>query len=667
MLHSTILGVLSLGWLTLVTSRALGERLSAAPRLTRLLFGGSWLFLFLTLVISGAYYVGRVTPILFTTAIAFVAGITILVGKPASIEDTRSERERLGIVNLALLLGYFASYGLLLTRLIERRTGDLVMHFWTIPGRLFWALFLFQTIIAIVLCLREARFRTPLIVSHLFLQVSLAAIVYVHGYGFDPFLHEAAIRTIQETGTLLPKTPYYIGAYGLVAFLSWTTTLSVNTILHWLGPVTFAILPPLTLATTPFFQTAPRRGTHAVAGFLGLSLVPISMYLMTTPQGLVYVLALVTILLSFEQNANQRFWRQLPFVVIALSIHPFLSLSLAAYSAFQWLLTNTTLLARISRWALVAANIFIYPVLLLVAGYQQTRAWTVSLQSPFSFLKLPQTHEYYHPATDLFFATGVWYIPLLWMIALWAIVITYKRRSRLFFVSTTFAAVHLASFFLLLIIRPSGLLNDLNYLELIRRVLDLSWLFLLPLVLEAFEVGIAAIRKERSILVGSSAVVTILLLIAARLYTTYPVRTDYLYTRGFQRTSDDVSTVELVSQTNGSYVVLGHQPLAAEAIRARGFFAYRHGEFVYSIPSANKDGLSRRYEELIAHPSVTVLERVQRDFQVDHVIVVIPSYWTGGSQAVAALKAQGLTPRLSSPRGQNTIFVFSASSDSLAK
>lgn len=653
-----IIGVLSLGWLTLVTSRVLGGRLPAAPRLTRLLLGGSWLFLLLTLVVSGGYYVGRVTAMLFTVAILFIAGVTILVGRHALIEDTRSERERLGLVNLALLLGYVASYGLIFIRLIERRTGDLIIHFWAIPGRLFWALFLLESIIAIILCLREARYRLPLIISHLFLQVSLAAIVYVHGYGFDPFLHEAAIRTLQETGTLLPKTPYYIGAYSLVAFLSWTTSLSVNVMLRWLGPAIFATLPPLALAATAFFQTKQHRGYAWLAGFLGLSLVPISMHLMTTPQGLVYALALVTILLSFEQNEKQRFLVQLPFVLIALSIHPFLSLSLAAYSLFQWLLTNTAPLARVTRWALALANVLVYPILLLVAGYQQTHAWTFSLASPLSFFRPPPAHEYYHPVTDLFFAIGAWYMPLLWAIALWAIVITYKRRSRAFFASTTFAAIHLASFFLLLVVRPSGLLNDLNYLELIQRVLDLSWLFLLPLVLEAFDISIAAIRKERSLLLGSTALVGVLLLVTARLYTTYPVRTDYLYTRGFQRTSDDVSTVKQIGQTKGSYVVLGHQPLAAEAIRSRGFFAYRNDEFVYSIPSANKDGLSRRYEELIARPSLTVLETVQHDFQVDQVFVVIPSYWTGGSQAVTALQAQGLTPTLSSPRGQNTIFSF---------
>ncbi len=59
---------------------------------------------------------------------------------------------------------------------------------------------------------RTVRYATILGLFVVATSLFVAAVVYRLGYGFDPFIHEAAMREIVAHGVVFPKTPYYLGA-----------------------------------------------------------------------------------------------------------------------------------------------------------------------------------------------------------------------------------------------------------------------------------------------------------------------------------------------------------------------------------------------------------------------------------------------------------------------
>ena len=65
------------------------------------------------------------------------------------------------------------------------------------------------------LATKANRYTTLFTVLYLMISYSVAVIVYGVGYGFDPFIHQATIKFIDEFGAVSPKPLYYAGQYSL--------------------------------------------------------------------------------------------------------------------------------------------------------------------------------------------------------------------------------------------------------------------------------------------------------------------------------------------------------------------------------------------------------------------------------------------------------------------
>jgi hypothetical protein len=78
----------------------------------------------------------------------------------------------------------------------------------------------------------------------------VAAILYKLGFGFDAFVHRATEIWIQNHSFISPKTPYYIGQYSFVVWLSNLTKISIFYIDIYLVPVLAAITLPITITKT---------------------------------------------------------------------------------------------------------------------------------------------------------------------------------------------------------------------------------------------------------------------------------------------------------------------------------------------------------------------------------------------------------------------------------
>ena len=71
--------------------------------------------------------------------------------------------------------------------------------------------------------------------------LSVSAIVYVVGFGFDPFLHRAAEQALVDTGVVEPVRLLYSGQYTLTAALHHLTAWPIKLIDIWMVPIAASV------------------------------------------------------------------------------------------------------------------------------------------------------------------------------------------------------------------------------------------------------------------------------------------------------------------------------------------------------------------------------------------------------------------------------------------
>ncbi|MBU2566060.1 hypothetical protein KKG46_00695, partial [Patescibacteria group bacterium] len=120
--------------------------------------------------------------------------------------------------------------------------------------------------------------------------LSIAPLIYRIGYGFDGFLHIAGEKVLATSGTLNPKPFYYIGQYVFVTWLSRITQISLVDISKWLVPLAAAFLIPICLAFA-YHRFKPKAGAALV-----LILLPLSLFVGSTPQGFSLVLGITAVI-----------------------------------------------------------------------------------------------------------------------------------------------------------------------------------------------------------------------------------------------------------------------------------------------------------------------------------------------------------------------------------
>lgn len=128
------------------------------------------------------------------------------------------------------IFAYIITYIVCLFLIINHRSSGIIASPWQLIAHLFFGFFGALTILLILIAYLNRNNKLPLIlfIAQTFLMSSVALIIYQIGYGYDPFLHLAAEKVIDATGTLTPKTFYYIGEYSLIIFLKNLTQLPLD-------------------------------------------------------------------------------------------------------------------------------------------------------------------------------------------------------------------------------------------------------------------------------------------------------------------------------------------------------------------------------------------------------------------------------------------------------
>jgi hypothetical protein len=544
--------------------------------------------------------------------------------------------------------------------LTNAATTDAIRSPWLAVDPTFF-LALFFLLLTLIPLLYFGRHRALLFAATsatLFLALATALIVFPIGYGFDSFIHKATQGHIAAFGTITPKPLYYIGQYVLVLFTHHTFFLPVDLIDSVLTPVLTALLLPFA-----WYDTAShllKKNRTAAAALAGLFLLPLSAWIVTTPQGLANLWIILTILMSVPYLLKSEKPRLIPLVICALAtliIHPIAGLPIVFYVLMLSVdpAHHTDKWSRYTRpvfWVLAGLSCIILPLSFIANGILSgtgsaldlSRIPDLILLSTLPFTVFTENH--FSPLLDgVYFFAGNLTLLFIAISLVTAWYYRHKLRGRFRILLIMGLALFINYLFLSTIVDFSFLIDyeRSNYAD---RLVPMITYFLAPL----FILGLsAALLKSRKwpLLVRASFLLLIVALAAGNIYLTYPRDDVYVTGHGYNVSQVDVDTVyEIDKMAEGQpYAVLANQSVSAAAIKNLGFDHYFGDQYFYPIPTGGP--FYQYFLDMNDHPTheraLEALALVNEQCEIDcvdaeQIYYVVNTYWWESSRIIETAK-----------------------------
>lgn len=494
------------------------------------------------------------------------------------------------------------------------------------------AIFLLWTICALSASyIRSSAFTMLHAVLAMVGTLAIAPIIYRMGFGFDGFLHLAGQQVLLKTGFLEPKPFYYIGQYVFTTWLTRVTELPLVEINRWLGPLLTAVLLPVS------FGFAFKRDRWFGQAAMITALLPLSLFVATTPQGLAIVLGVSALALAWGARKkalepSAPFWISL----WSVTIHPLAGIPLFVLVLTLLYLGNRKTWKKHLIWPMaIASGIAIPLVFYWASQYQNALAidWNLAQAGQLSallgsFAKLiPWLGNKYAiwPAWSSLIGLS---LPALGLTACIASIITLKDNDRLA------AAVLLIG--ALTLMAASGILenaSDFTFLiqyekgDYAQRLWQIATMILLiggvPAIGKMFD------RLRTALPIGSAVAIILLGSIgAANAYNSLPRHDAVQASRGWSMSAQDVEAVRWIDRyaKGKDYTVLANQTVSSAAVKEFGFKRYAGDVFFYPIPTGGplyQAYLKMTYED----PSLDTVKDAAKLGKTDLVFVVINDYW----------------------------------------
>ena len=562
------------------------------------------------------------------------------------------------------LVIYFALITINFVQLFFARTDDAISSPWNLLPKSFFYLFIAATLCLIMILLKNKLHRLSLllVVLHFFLFSSVALIVYKIGYGYDPFLHLAAMKEILIKGFILPKTLYYIGDYSLIIFLHYLTRLPLEFLNQALLPFSFALFFPTSIYYGLTKGLGFEKNYTLIAALAGLFL-PISYFIATTPQGLTNLLVLIIIFLSLiNKNELSKFFL-LFLCFITITIHPLYGVPITLFVLF---LTGSELkniiYKRITQISTALIGTIIFPALFISNSW--LNGFKINLHFPEWGVfanKIFITKTYFNFVPDLFHSIG-FNLKLFYLgIALFGLILIFKHKSFQHYRTYLFASIILfINYFLTKSTLDFTFSTNQNELQFMARIFELALYFFLPIFLFLIYNFIKHNFEHSNNFLGKLFSVSALVsALAISLYFSYPIKDNYKDSQEYNVTSADISAVHFIAEyAPTDFIVLGNQMLAAAAINEFGFKNYYHGNFYYSIPDAKQDNLYQFYENMVFDaPNRDFAVKAMRLAGVNQAFFVVSDYWSNSKNIVTLAKSTADSWQ-SIENGKNTILLY---------
>lgn len=545
-------------------------------------------------------------------------------------------------------LFFLASDALLFLVLYLRQCTDTLISPWTIIGPRFFILFGAATFI-LFWTLQKSKdnsWNLFLLAVHSFLILNVALIIFKLGFGFDPFVHQAAEKWIAANGFILPKQPYYTGQYMLALVGHFLTHLPIHLIDKALVPVSAGFILPF----SAFFAFNRANFQEKIfPALLLLFFIPLSFFIVTTPNNLALLISFALFFWIWYQknnttSANRAFGALLALATTA--IHPFIGLPVLI----------------IYLGSMVRRNLFLIPYSLFLAAVLPTAFYLNSLrlgekiilQNPFMHLNnflliFNRPYWLFLERGDRLLKALYFYRdaikPLAIIIMITGIVIAikkYREKLAYFFIATA-GALFISAFMLATAIKfPQVISYEQSAYG--SRLIEVIIVLLSPFFVLAAREFFLFIRRQPGKQLLVSASFAVLLLISW--YFTYPTRNQISLYTGYNIRKADIDATHFIDNRNNhvkDYIVLTNQTVASAALREFGFAKYlptpAGEQYFYSIPTGGP--LYQYFRKMVyEEPKKQWMIEAMKFAGVEKAYFVHTNYWAPAAKIRDAAKPE---------------------------
>jgi hypothetical protein len=562
---------------------------------------------------------------------------------------------RLGKINITIYLIFLVASGL---ELWLGRSDTAFISPWEKINHLFFFFYAISSLTLIITIFNKdvnKKIKLLLISSYYFLSLAVAIIVYKINYGFDPFIHQAAMEVIDKAGFILPKTPYYLGQYGLIISLHKLFGISIYILNKFLVPVlATAILPQLIYRLFNIFKEAPENSKNiSLMGTLLTLAFSLPLFIISTPQNLSYIFLIAAIIYGLTEKKPTK---AIIFSVATAAIHPISGIPALIWSLWLLLKYKRQYLNKLTNslinTLIIVAGAIILPLILLITSGEKINKFSFNQNAITAPLK--ETFSLSMVGKENWILNLTYFIQnnkslLIFIMVIAGIILFYKKYQNylnkeavyiwkgLIFISASLIIAFILSsqisFQQLIIYEQSGYAN---------RIIIIGIIFLMPFLALAINSLLIKIidLKEKNIKI-IWIILGIIFLITS-LYLAYPRFDRYYNSRGYSTSKFDLEAVSQIdNQTKNNYIVLANQQVSAAALKLLGFNHYYQSKqgpiYFYPIPTGGP--LYQHYLDMVYQkPDRETMQAAMNLVGVNEAYLVINKYWNSSAKIVEAAK-----------------------------
>ncbi|MFA6513857.1 MAG: hypothetical protein WCT50_01030 [Patescibacteria group bacterium] len=561
------------------------------------------------------------------------------------------------------------------SQLIMASSDQAFISPWEMVDKLFFLFYILSSLVLIAAVYQKDLNKTTklmLIGGHYFVSLSVAVIVYKISYGFDPFIHQAALEVIDKNGFIFPKTPYYLGEYGLIISLHKLLNISIEFLNKFLVPISAALLLPGIIFKFLDLQQIKKDSNYWLSFLETIFILVFSfpLFIISTPQNLSYLFIILAIISGLTDKKPTR---AIIFSVATASIHPISGIPAIIWSI--WLIVQyyrkrlKVQMKKIISIIIAVSSALFLPLTLLFISGEKINSFHLSFSAlsnqikGISILSLAGSENWLLNLTYLIF-WGNKFILIILIIT--GVILFYKKYQKNLTESQTgiwkgLLVIGTSLIFAFLLSGQISFKQLITYeqADYTNRLIIIIVIFFMPFI------GLTIKELIKKIITTEEGVIKFIWLIlgiiflATSLYLAYPRFDRYFNSRGYSTGRLDLEAVQKIDkQTKQNYVVLANQQVSAAALKLLGFNHYYESSYglIYFYPIPTGGILYQYYlDSVYKTPSRETMLRAMDLAGVDEAYLIINKYWNNSSKIIEAAKLSADSWEM---LGKEEIFIF---------